>query len=36
VAATGGDVDVPDGFRGGGEEFWGGGCHEHISVLPSV
>jgi hypothetical protein len=27
---------VPDAFRGRGKEFWGGGCHKHVSVLQSV
>jgi hypothetical protein len=24
---------VPDAFRGRAKEFWGGGCHKHVSVL---
>jgi hypothetical protein len=36
VAASDGNVEVPDGLRGGGEEFWGGVCHKHVSVLPLV
>ena len=36
VAAGHGKVGMAAGFRGGGEEFWGGVGHEHISLLQVV
>ncbi len=36
VAATSGKVNLLDGSRGRGKEFWGGVCHKHVSVLQLV